>query len=771
MSTEDGDLYFQLYNDAATKFVKNTVTTASTLDTLTFQMHHNDGSSAYGGISITEICFTLEYASAYFELVGCEVVEDNWYCGATPGTVADIDSTYNGSDIRVRIRLAGGCINPSTTATAYAMVFMRPICGVSEYSDIAVDYYYDDNAYSYIELGAPSYAQYNPGTHTGTNVHIADYMATFDIDDDVLAYLGGTVSAAVKASTNFRLYGWKHVIQYVNTELQFDSVTIGQDILPGGCFEFYSTSHCPDDASAASGEITVEIWNDYAGTYPAWSFPYYTPELSEQDLYYIWFTVISSSDDITSNLTFDYADCFVRVYNSAPACQSLNGILGESDYVGGSVDVPYYEAGILLDYTGINGDEVTYDVLMNNNFPAGKTNGSSGLRFNFNLSDYFDGFHTLLSSSFHDDLKFSYCYSSGLVSIYQIDGSGEGKPNYAPVTDIEYDNLTYEKLFTMTVDLDEEAVDCAYDDRFLAPAFTGYACSSPGYIYDTTTHVLMFEPGVSGVNRFFDDSTNGYEFEMAEFFNTAASTSNPYVQSDIYIRNNFDAGEFTVTIDVGGSGWCIDCIYNVHDSCTATKIDDDTYEIEWTATEPLDANGNDSTFLGRVVFGVPEPCTGYNSYNVTPSISGTAENTSSTSMWVAAREYQVTGGCYNGHGCDAAVVQSPCPGGGGGSKSVNEPINSLIPMEFALHPNRPNPFNPQTIISYDVPVATHVSIEIFNILGQKIVTLVDEEKVPGSYEVIWNGNDYAGQRVASGIYLYNMRAGDFVDSKKMMLMK
>ncbi|MEW5925502.1 MAG: FlgD immunoglobulin-like domain containing protein, partial [Candidatus Zixiibacteriota bacterium] len=80
-------------------------------------------------------------------------------------------------------------------------------------------------------------------------------------------------------------------------------------------------------------------------------------------------------------------------------------------------------------------------------------------------------------------------------------------------------------------------------------------------------------------------------------------------------------------------------------------------------------------------------------------------------------------------------------------------------------------FNPQTIVAYDVPMAAHVTIDVVNILGQSVITLIDETKSPGHYEVIWNGLDRSGSRAASGIYLYNMRAGEFVETRKMMLMK
>ena len=97
--------------------------------------------------------------------------------------------------------------------------------------------------------------------------------------------------------------------------------------------------------------------------------------------------------------------------------------------------------------------------------------------------------------------------------------------------------------------------------------------------------------------------------------------------------------------------------------------------------------------------------------------------------------------------------------------------HAAIPENFMLYQNFPNPFNPDTKIAFDLPEATHVRIEIFNILGQHVATLVNETRSAGSYEIIWNGSDDNNQKVSSGIYLYIMQAGDYSRSAKMTLMK
>jgi hypothetical protein len=95
----------------------------------------------------------------------------------------------------------------------------------------------------------------------------------------------------------------------------------------------------------------------------------------------------------------------------------------------------------------------------------------------------------------------------------------------------------------------------------------------------------------------------------------------------------------------------------------------------------------------------------------------------------------------------------------------------VLPSAFQLSQNYPNPFNPNTNIEYSIPTRSHVKIEIVNLLGQKVRTLIDESKPAGEHQVIWDGNDSNGQSVSSGIYFYRLRAGDSVESKKMILLK
>ncbi len=102
------------------------------------------------------------------------------------------------------------------------------------------------------------------------------------------------------------------------------------------------------------------------------------------------------------------------------------------------------------------------------------------------------------------------------------------------------------------------------------------------------------------------------------------------------------------------------------------------------------------------------------------------------------------------------------------SASVQE---TIVPETAVLERNFPNPFNPATTIGFRIPFPAKVSLTIFNAAGQKIRTLVDAPMPGGAHQVVWDGLTAAGMRVPSGVYLCELRAGTFRDTKKLLLMK
>ena len=94
---------------------------------------------------------------------------------------------------------------------------------------------------------------------------------------------------------------------------------------------------------------------------------------------------------------------------------------------------------------------------------------------------------------------------------------------------------------------------------------------------------------------------------------------------------------------------------------------------------------------------------------------------------------------------------------------------TALPTSFSLGQNYPNPFNPSTIIPYQIPVSTHVRLEVFNLLGQRLATLVDAERSAGTHTAQWDGTDVAGRAMGAGVYIYRLSGGGMTESRRMVL--
>jgi len=101
-----------------------------------------------------------------------------------------------------------------------------------------------------------------------------------------------------------------------------------------------------------------------------------------------------------------------------------------------------------------------------------------------------------------------------------------------------------------------------------------------------------------------------------------------------------------------------------------------------------------------------------------------------------------------------------------GATGINDPLDNQIPSNYELFQNYPNPFNPATHIRFGLPGASLVEIDLFNVMGQKIDTILDEYKPAGYYTI-----NFDASHLASGVYFFGMKAGEFKDVKKMVLMK
>ncbi|MCW8960937.1 MAG: T9SS type A sorting domain-containing protein, partial [Ignavibacteriaceae bacterium] len=114
--------------------------------------------------------------------------------------------------------------------------------------------------------------------------------------------------------------------------------------------------------------------------------------------------------------------------------------------------------------------------------------------------------------------------------------------------------------------------------------------------------------------------------------------------------------------------------------------------------------------------------------------------------------------------------------------SINGPVlsvdggNSTLPQNYSLKQNYPNPFNPTTKIEFSLPIAAEVQLVVYNILGQQVASLINEQQTAGNHSILWNADDSKGMKLSSGIYLYKLKANgidgsEFQETRKMILLK
>ncbi|NQT61840.1 MAG: DUF2341 domain-containing protein [Candidatus Marinimicrobia bacterium] len=108
-----------------------------------------------------------------------------------------------------------------------------------------------------------------------------------------------------------------------------------------------------------------------------------------------------------------------------------------------------------------------------------------------------------------------------------------------------------------------------------------------------------------------------------------------------------------------------------------------------------------------------------------------------------------------------------------GQSNISDPISATLklPSKYSMSQNHPNPFNPTTTISYDLPEQSIVKLTVFNIRGQEVMTLLDASEPPGYYEVQWNGLDRSGNQVSTGVYFCRLEAGSFSQTIKMVYLR
>ena len=239
-----------------------------------------------------------------------------------------------------------------------------------------------------------------------------------------------------------------------------------------------------------------------------------------------------------------------------------------------------------------------------------------------------------------------------------------------------------------------------------------------------------------------------------------------HVMSDQFVEKYFDIAP----------GWTFPLNYN--DQWTAYRHWKDTSDADYS--EAFDTTYNTVDAWGTAKYGSKSvPCLRVvsderltvNTYNTSGVLLGgnttqvttvSFVTTNFTTLVTATKVTSPLGNSYNGTASGDFVAMPT---------AVHERNDGLRPDQFDLSQNYPNPFNPTTEIRFSTPQAAHVSLAVYNVVGQKVKEILDGDMPAGSYAVDWDGTNSDGEPVASGIYFYRMNADKFSETKEMLLLK
>ncbi|UCD95471.1 MAG: T9SS type A sorting domain-containing protein [Candidatus Zixiibacteriota bacterium] len=725
-------LHYKLSSD--TVWMPKTNDSPDTVAVITFYLYFDEDYLDDHGItdSITNIKAEFTYNSDSLSLDTFYLDPNNWN--------GNIDTVYeiSGDTARIRIVLDAGKVPPPTEWTSFAILHFKPNCQSTQ-NTIPLEL--DSLGFNEVII----LNTYVPKDFTNGEVTFGDYEASFTIAElSVTGGLGDTVSVPVYWTNNFYALRLHNTIVYDTTLLEFDAFYVANE----SDWDWWNL------CSARKDSLIISLQNppdSSAGIYP-----------DSTELYYLRFILRyedAAWEDSSTQLTF-VSDSTLMATN---ACNPDYYVI-EPNYThtNGSITILLYTADLKIAYTDsviCSGDNsATFMVQMKHTFAAGDT--ADAMIVNLSLGD-------LVETAVFDDSPSDTSVKFG-VHTYEPGGGGFQKSVRQEYDNTGLDNYwptheEYTGLFGFEITIDNEYTP-SFDNRFIPIEFiTTYSGDdTDAQIYDTTGSV----PCNDSTGR-LSTISDTLEIMIGEFSTGDGVHGKSNTYQEIFIRNTFNVDSFTVTVHISGDNFMIDYVGTDGD-VNVTNLSDDSCTLYCDSGDGPPANGEDYTRIACIGYKFSGSCIPSQTYYDSVWFTGySMEDSNGNDAYILLDATEIGALC-------GSLFSIFCPIMPGSPKFTEVPeqtTTSILPQEFALHANRPNPFNPTTYIAYDVPTASHVTIDVINILGRRVITLVNEEKAPGRYETVWNGTDENGTRVSSGIYLYKMQAGDFIQTKKMMLMK
>jgi len=719
---KDGRLYFEAGWD--TVFVAGTTESNDTIATIPLRLTFDSTNTS----DMQRIRFVFHYGGS-LELIDAYMDSSNW----------DGDFSIEGSGSDSIITLDFGSVATPVEMTTYAYLKFKLDC--TEESSVDTILLYDDlTGCEVVYVGGGSAFAESGNCEYGAVVN-EEYKAGFDIDDVIaIGGIGKIDSVAVTAESNFYIARLQHDITYNHNLIEFidfwpEDSTVWNNII-------YTT--ITDTIS-----IFLQSCDSCCGT-----------QYTDIDTIYWLKYKIKCTQSINGNkadITFDTLNCDVAPRSGySVICSYLRKPYELAD---GEISVPQYDNTYKMDFScdGCDDeiskcDSMAYVMIqMDNNFPAGGTNNA--IVVNFDMGDNFrDPDLVELQNSPVDYDMNKQQSSTYYASAYQVFDSS--KDNYHPVTDNAND------MFMLELEADLSTISPAnFDDKYVSFDFCVEYGSNPpctSLTWDTTSTIAVK----------YEDSSLHFDKAyiqvlMGEFSVDKVTGGTCAATQSLYVRNTFALDTFSIRIYSPTVEVEIDAIdTSIVSGVGYTKINDRTYDVFSTGVfSSISANGDNYTKVAEIDYIIDGACMPENNWiYIVPELSNKLmKDTDGGEHYVVLESDSVGLYCHY------------CGSGAPPTKLADQ--SSLLPTEFNMYPCRPNPFNPETQISFDLPEACNVSIEIFNILGRKVTTLVDKTMEPGRHTVTWNSADNGGQTVSSGIYLCIMRAGEFTATQKMSLLK
>ncbi|SYZ74195.1 hypothetical protein TRIP_C60465 [Candidatus Zixiibacteriota bacterium] len=608
-------------------------------------------------------------------------------------------------------------------------------------------------------------------------IYIGSYESTTTIGSESLFRLideTPTVELPVSVETNFAFRGFENSINYDPDKLEFLGATL-EDI-PNLVWD-------GDPPEPGALPINIKVTNS-SGDFA---------EQSEQTFYKLHFRLKQWWEGIGTDITFAPTGNIYHIFVNGSECPELNTTL-YSARMKGTITSEAYHAQLSAARDILHGGEIlakngnhntVVAVAMSDNFPAGIMNDAiepqgGVMRINLNRKNASgQQVWTIGSGGSYivgcdPDFNFNnqtFAQNDDAISIFHeaavYHQYGWTSPQLEAKSLVWF-NLQFNPDYFTPAD---------FNNRFVPLEFLANYGTSPAQVRDITGHVYAQNGTVP--SRL--DWTNGtIEVVMGEFYGTNGSTEATSISRPIYLKNNFPTDKpitsFTATVTVNNSFTIGSVVPNTVGgtyNITYTKPNSYTAVLNFTANPTAIPVDPDLGFkIATITFNVggcpvakvssqtPGPGPTYRSATVSIATANCNVANVDGEQYKKGKNFTIT--CK----CGSIIISDPI---------VNPPEWKLggnaLPTEFALHQNYPNPFNPETIISYDVPKNAHVTVRIFNILGQQVATLVDETKNAGRYRVTWQGIDNSGQHLSSGVYLCVMKAGEYSGTIKMSLLK